>query len=188
MRLVKRIGRFSAKDGKIKEMKLIQLGGNRYKNSQIKGYVMVDDEDYDELSKFSWFLSSSGYAVRSNWHDGRKNGHTHMGRILLGCPSDKFIDHIDGDKLNNQKNNLRIVDKAQNGWNRGAPNTNRSGYRGVHFEKYTQKFRAEIIARGKRYRLGRFDTAISAAKAYNRKAKELYGAFARLNKLVKELP
>jgi hypothetical protein len=164
-------------------MKLIQLGGNRYKNKGIRGYAMVDDEDYENLSKYSWFISTSGYPVRSRWHEKRRGGNYPMTRAIIQCPEGKYIDHIDGNRLNNQKSNLRIVDKAQNAWNRGPQRNNKTGYCGVHYESWSQKYRAEIIARGRKYRLGRFASPEDAARAYNDMAKRLHGEYARLNVL-----
>lgn len=158
-------------------MKLIQLGGNRYKNKGVRGYAMVDDADYEMLSKHAWFLSTSGYAIKSNW-DIRKSGHTVMTRLLLECPDGMFVDHIDGNRLNNQRSNLRLATKSQNGANRGAPSNNKSGFKGVHFDKFNNKWRAEIWCNNKRKRIGRFERIEDAARAYNETAKELFGEFA----------
>lgn len=101
----------------------------------------------------------------------------HFGEI----PQGMFIDHINGRRDDNRICNLRLVTPEQNQFNRGKYKTSRSIYKGVHPQK--NKFRAEIICKKKCFRLGSFVTAELAALAYNVKAIELFGAFARLNEV-----
>lgn len=94
-----------------------------------------------------------------------------------------FVDHIDGNRLNNQRHNLRLATKSQNGANRGAPSNNKSGFKGIHFDKFNNKWRAEIWCNNKRKRIGRFERIEDAVIAYNETAKELFGEFAYLNNI-----
>jgi hypothetical protein len=94
-------------------------------------------------------------------------------------PSDKEIDHIDGDGLNNDPANLRLATRSENLRNRGANKNNTSGFKGVRSNKQTGRWRAEIGLHGKLLHLGLFDTPEEAHAAYVRAAKELHGEFAR---------
>jgi len=89
------------------------------------------------------------------------------------------IDHKDGIRINNKFENLREADKSQNGANRGPTVTNLLGVKGVSVCMRTGKFRADIRKLGKSYNLGRYKTLEEAKAAYDRKALELFGEFAR---------
>lgn len=91
-----------------------------------------------------------------------------------------LVDHVDGNILNNSKENLRSCTKAQNLHNRGKQENNTSGYKGVSFDKKRNKWQAGIGWKGKRIGLGRYDTPELAYDAYCRKAKELHGEFHNL--------
>jgi len=138
---------------------------------------MVDDEDYRSLSQHKWFLSDSGYATSNSVLIHK------MARLLMNVPEGKFVDHKDGNKLNNQKSNLRIASVSQNGMNKGKLSNNKSGFKGVYWDLITKNWRAEIRANNKRIRLGRFKNIIDAAKAYNEAAKIYHKEFAYLNKV-----
>lgn len=157
-------------------MKYINLGGVRTK---VQGRVMVDDSDYDNLSKYHWFLSWNGYAVASVYENGKEK-RLRMHKVIK---NGEFIDHIDGDKLNNQSLNLRLCSKSTNGANRGKTIKNKSGYKGVHFNKNCNKWRAMIRVNNKSQHIGVFEDIKDAALAYNNKAKELFGEFAYLNQV-----
>ena len=160
-------------------MKKINLGGNRYENKPIKDYALVDDDIFDYLNQFKWWLTDNGYAISTKKTDSGRT-RIRMSREVINCPNGYFVDHIDGNKLNNQKSNLRIATKSQNGMNRGRPASNTSGYKGVSWDKHTLKWRAEIKANGKRYRLGRFLEKVDAAKAYFEAARKLHKDFAHI--------
>lgn len=96
------------------------------------------------------------------------------------CP--QYIDHIDGNPLNNKIENLRASDKYKNQWNT-RPRAGSSKYKGVSLIKKSGKWAAKITYMLKEYRLGTFDREIEAAKAYNNKAIELYGEHAKINQL-----
>lgn len=130
--------------------------------------VFVDDADYDEISKYRWYIHPRGYALAQI--DGKT---VLMHRLIMQPPEDMQIDHIDRDKTNNQRINLRIVTKSVNAQNIAPKSNNTSGFVGVARNgKYWQ---AAVYQNGKRHFAGNFKDAISAAIAYNNKAKELYG-------------
>jgi hypothetical protein len=121
-------------------------------------FSVIDDDDFSSVSKLKWYLGH-GYAVRNK---NGKSGHRFMHRMIMGAPDGIFVDHIDGDRLNNQKSNLRLATKAENGFNRPMQKRNRLGYKGVSFSKQKGKFRASIQAFGKWSHLGYFLTAEEA--------------------------
>lgn len=152
-------------------MKKIKLTKNKW--------ALVDDEDFDWLNRFSWYVDSYGYAGR------RKNGkRVRMHREILQLAPSENIDHKDMNRLNNQRKNLRIANKSQNQANSGIRKNSLSGYKGVYYRNdggSTGRWIAKIMLKGKNKNLGSFKTAKTAAKAYNQAAKELFGEFARLN-------
>lgn len=132
--------------------------------------AMVDDADYGLAMTKAWFLADDGY-VRS----------TTLPRKVLHCflTGVKGLDHKDGIKLNCQRNNLRPATISQNGANRKRGSNNTSGFKGVNFNYH--KYRAQVNVRGRRVYLGRFPTAVEAARAYDAAAKQHHGEYARLN-------
>jgi hypothetical protein len=105
--------------------------------------------------------------------------------MLLRAPADAQIDHIDGNKLNNQRVNLRFCTRTQNACNGKSRKNSSSKYKGVNFDKQTGRWLARIQMNKKQKNLGRFDNEVDAAIAYNKMATELHGVFARLN-IIKE--
>lgn len=153
--------------------------------------VLVDDEDFNWLSKHKWYFSH-GYAVRYYGREDNKQKIARMHREIMTYSGydilNKQIDHIDGNGLNNTKSNLRIVTQSQNLQNRGKPSNNTSGYKGVSFSKIINKWEAYITVRGHRIRLGYFDTAKDAAHAYDLAAVDYHGEFAVLNFSTTQIP
>jgi hypothetical protein len=137
-----------------------------------------------------WHLSDKGYARHSkNLGGGRKNCKYRtvlMHRFILGL-NDRGtqVDHINGNPLDNRKENLRLVNQQQNNFNKKIDKRNTSGYKGVFRMKDRPKWKATIGFQGKVLHLGFFDTKEEAALAYNMKAVELHGEYAKLN-IIKE--
>ena len=129
-----------------------------------KGKVaLVDEEDFDYLNQWKWNLSTSGYArrlkyIRSSGYRTKDNTTeiVTMHRLINNTPEGFFTDHINRNKLDNRKCNLRTVTKSLNGLNRDVTVRNSSGYNGVHFENQTKKWRAEMKIDGIKKSLGRF--------------------------------
>jgi hypothetical protein len=145
--------------------------------------AIIDDEDFEWVSKHSWF-DVGGYA---NSHFRTENGkykQVQMHRIIMNVPEGKFVDHINGDRSDNRRENLRIATHVQNMWNSGKKNkeTATSKYKGVVRSKWG-KFQIRIAHDGIRERLGSFDNEIAAANAFNYYAKIFFGEFARLNEV-----
>lgn len=104
-----------------------------------------------------------------------------MHRLLTNAPKGSQVDHINGDKLDNRKINLRVCTHSQNQINRGKQKNNTSGFKGVYPQKQSKKYRAKISVNGKEYHLGYFDCPIEAAKAYNAATLNYHEEFAKLN-------
>lgn len=134
--------------------------------------TLVDDEDALFYGGMRLSAHSAGY-VRA--------GRSYLHRLIC-CPSaGQVVDHINGDKRDNRRQNLRACRQNQNLWNAGKKSHNRSGFLGVYFCKQTSRWRAEIRADGQCFKIGRFGTAQEAAQAYDNLATTLHGEFARLN-------
>lgn len=106
-----------------------------------------------------------------------------MHRIIMNCPEDRQVDHINGDGLDNRKSNLRVCTQRQNSCNTLKYSTNKSGYKGVSFSKDTNKWRATIVVNYKQIHLGLFNTPEEAAEAYINKAREIQGEFFPKNRV-----
>jgi hypothetical protein len=137
--------------------------------------AMVDDIDYDELNKWRWSISG-GYALRRI----SRVQVISMHRDILMPKDDKRVDHINGNKLDNQRHNLRIATHSQNMQNFVNPK-NTSGFRGVSYNVRLDSYQAEIRCDGKRKYLGVFKKPENAARAYDKAALELFGPNALTN-------
>ena len=149
-------------------------------------FAIVDDEDYEELCKFKWHICN-GYAAYDPYYSGKHAAITKktffMHRIIANAPEGMVVDHINGNELDNRRENLRVCTHAQNRRNHAKNNANnKSGYNGV-FKAKDDRFYAYITFNYKRFHIGSYRTAKDAAIAYNKKAKELFGEFARLNQV-----
>lgn len=146
--------------------------------------AIVDNEDFDKANQHKWYYHHTGYAVRNETLPDKKRRTVFLHRIILETPTGQYTDHVNGDKLDCRKINLRLTDYAHNNINKPLEKTNTTGYKGVHFRKDTKKYRAYVGSRKKRLHLGSFNTAEEAALAYNIAAERLYGEFAVLNTVI----
>ena len=142
-------------------------------------YAIVDDEDLERISHWKWHFGG-GYARRGNYPSWRL---IYMHREVLNVPSHLDCDHINGNRLDNRKINLRVCTHAQNTKNRKLSRNNRSGFKGVHWRERDKKWSASIGIEKRRMYLGYFETREEAATSYNNAAKVLHGEFANLNKI-----
>lgn len=160
-------------------MKLIKLTRGKF--------TMVDDADYDWLNQWKWNAAKkddSFYAVRQNGNKKIK-----MHRLILGLNDPKILgDHRDRNGLNNQRYNLRQATHTQNRHNSSGFKSSSSKFKGVSWDKNTQKWRASIRTLGKKTNLGFFKLESEAAIAYDNAAKERHGEYANLNIFEKGSP
>jgi hypothetical protein len=151
-------------------MKLIALANHLY-------VALVDDEDYPLLSRYAWSLDRKGYVKTSAFGTTVK-----LHRMILNAPKDALVDHINMNKLDNRKENLRLCDNAFNQANTNKRETvngkiTSSQFKGVSWIKSVGKFRVKI----KRKYIGTFTCEACAALKYNEEAIKEWGEFANLN-------
>jgi hypothetical protein len=144
------------------------------------GVTFVDDEDYDYLSQWSWYIDAYGYVARVQYVDHSTHRKVHfMHRVIMNPPKGLQVDHINHVKHDNQRSNLRLCTHQQNHQNR--PIRKGKKYKGVYTTKYSLPYRTQITFNGKQIFIGTFETAHLAALAYDLWAKDLYGEFAATN-------
>lgn len=143
-------------------------------------FVLVDDEDFDRLDCHPWYISNRGYVIRFETLNGRRRC-MQMHRRVLGIDKDdkRVVDHINGDQLDNRKENLRVCTQAQNMCNTNLYKNNKSGYKGVCWNKKAGMWAATIYKKRKCYPLGLFDDAELAYAVYIAAADRMHGEFAR---------
>lgn len=129
----------------------------------IKRYAIVDDEDFELLSKSSWHLVNKHYATRMTIDGSTKLMH----RLILNVPKEMHTDHINHNGLDNRKSNLRICSNSENIRNRKINKNNTSGYKGVSWSANMKKWRSAIGFEGKVIVLGHFKDKKKAAISYN---------------------
>lgn len=126
----------------------------------------ISDADLELVSKHNWYENDQGYAYTKYYKDG-KQIQLRMHRLIMNTPDGKDTDHINRNRLDNRRSNLRIVDRTTNNFNTGLYSHNTSGHKGVGWHKAAGKWVARIQYRGKTIHLGCFNdikNAISARK------------------------
>ena len=144
--------------------------------------AIVDDKDYDLVKDYKWRLHTGGYARTTVYgEEGVERKDIYMHRLVLSAKNGTLVDHVNGDKLDNRRENLRAATTSQNSANSPRKRCNTSGYKGVTFHAHTGKWRAQIMHNRKYLHIGLYKTREDAAHAYDKKARELYGEFAQVN-------
>ncbi len=158
-------------------------------NKRLGSYtILYDDIDEPLIRSYRWHISKSsqrnGYlTVFTKCSKSGKNLYLH--RLILNPPSGLLVDHINMDRLDNRRCNLRLASSAQNSYNRPLRRDNASGYKGVFFDDRNNRqcWLAQITLQGRRIHIGYYPTKEQAALAYNEAAKKYHGEFARLNEV-----
>lgn len=141
--------------------------------------VLVDEELADWLSQWVWRPHFAGYAFRHGL-PGEETKNVYLHRVIVDARPNTYVDHVNGNKLDNRRSNLRICTQSQNAANApGRGGTSR--FKGVSFDKTRGKWLAGIRVNYVKQNLGRFATEKEAAEAYDYAAQKHFGEFARLN-------
>jgi hypothetical protein len=144
--------------------------------------VLIDDSDAELVARYTWrpvLRNRVWYAESSLRVEGRRRT-VSMHRIVLGEPACQ-VDHINGNGLDNRRENLRKVTSAQNCFNRRAELGGTSGFKGVTWNRAQLRWHVQIAVNGQRFHLGSFLDEIKAAQAYDAAAREFHGPFAAVN-------
>jgi hypothetical protein len=142
--------------------------------------AIVDFEDYEAISKYKWCIMSTGYAAKGALLPNGKRGLVLMHRVIMNTPNGMDTDHVNGDKLDNRRCNLRICSRSQNMQNQKAIRRKTSKYKGVCWHKAAKKWLVQVDGNF----IGHFSTEIDAALSYNWYAKKYFGEFAKLNRII----
>lgn len=142
-------------------------------------FALVDDGWFEYLNQWKWFFHQ-GAAARFAAIEIKKRKMILMHRLITTAPNGFDVDHKDGNRLNNQEDNLRVCSHQQNSMNRRKIKHNKTGYKGVR-PTSAGRFQAIIGLKGKTICLGTFDSPKDAALAYDKAAPIYHGEFARLN-------
>lgn len=135
----------------------------------------VDEGDFENVGKHKWFASYTlcgRVYVRRRF---KKGILISMHRVIMSAKKGQLVDHINGDTLDNRRQNLRIVTHSQNSLNTKAHKDSISKHKGVSF--YKDRWLAAIMIRGKIIRLGSFDKEKDAAESYKRASLQHHGEY-----------
>ncbi len=140
-------------------------------------FALVDDADYSWLNQWKWYAHKDCHTYYAQRHDKGKTVSMH--RVILDVPSGVLSDHRNHNGLDNQRHNIRRCTNAENQYNQLPTGTGTSKYKGVHWNR--GRWQASIKYKGKQLNFSRHKSEVEAARAYNKKAKELFGEFASIN-------
>jgi HNH endonuclease len=145
--------------------------------------VTVSDTDFKLVSSLNWStLRSKNHALKYARRTFPGKRHVFMHRYILGIKDTAVVvDHKNRDGLDNRRCNLRVGSRSQNLYNSKLRSNNRSGYKGVSWNKWHKAWMVKIRAENKYVFLGYFSDKVTGAKRYDAEAKKLFGKFARLN-------
>jgi len=143
--------------------------------------ALVDDCDYERISAVGWRFHALGYATKGGPRQGQR---LYMHRVVIGAVKGECVDHIDFNKLNNTRENLRICSPSENVRHKHAQRGKKfTKFKGIYWRPKRKSWEASIFFNGTSHYLGHFSEEKEAAEAYNRAAILHYKDFAHLNKL-----
>lgn len=136
---------------------------------------IFDLDDYSKIKNYNWRIHPNGYVSGSEWDGIAKTILLH--RLIMNVPKGYVVDHINHDKLDNRKSNLRICTYQENNRNKRKLNSNTSGVVGVTYNKKHKKWYSQIGLNDKTISLGGFDDFEDAVKTRKIAENELFGEF-----------
>jgi hypothetical protein len=164
---------------------------------KVERFAKISPQDAEIVLRHGWKVhshSKSHYFSKNQTREQRYTFYAHsvqqrdgktvrisMHRLIMNPPEGVFVDHINGDGLDNRRENLRLVTRQQNMANSRKRHVGQSKYKGVSRARNSPKWRACIVVNKKQIHLGTFDDELDAARAYDLKAVELYGEHAFTN-------
>lgn len=131
-----------------------------------------DLEDYELIKPYCWYLSNRGYVT-----SGCGKNFKLLHRLIMNCAPDMVVDHINHNKLDNRKNNLRVCTQNKNLCNCVISKNNSSGATGVGFDKQRNKWTASITVNYKKIHLGRYDDIEDAIKVRKEAEEKYFGEY-----------
>lgn len=153
----------------------------------VDGTAFYFDLDNLELIKSRmWSKDKDGYLINRYFFDGQMR-YARFHRLIMNAGTEQFVDHINKNRADNRKSNLRLCNKDENNRNRGLYSTNHSGITGVHFDYKRNKWTASITYMSRKIFIGRFNEKSDAVDARIRKEIELFGSFAPQANLLLEV-
>lgn len=144
--------------------------------------IKIDNEDYKKFCIYKWSASKNGYVRTTNYYKNKKQKTKTLHRYIMNAKKGQIVDHIDGNKLNNSKKNLRFVNYFQNAQNRkGDSNKKYNLPKGVFLSGYkNKKYRVRVQTKYKgNYEGGYFSCIEDAVLKYNQLAKKVFGKYSR---------
>lgn len=142
--------------------------------------TLVDSEDYQRLNQYKWHVSS-GYATTGKKQGFTKN--TRLHHLVINTPIGMYVDHINRNKLDNRKSNLRLATHKENQRNKQAPKSY-SKFKGVYWHKRAKKWAVQIMLDGGAFYVGLYTNEVEAALEYDLAAVQFHGRFACTNYLL----
>ena len=143
-----------------------------YEGNVESSFTIVDSEDVSKVRTHKWSVMDNGYVVT------KVNGKSLLlHRLIKDCPPDMTVDHINHNKLDNRRSNLRICTQQENSFNKGMYSHNTSGIKGVGYDVDRRKWIARLMVDGKNLFLGRYESKYEASKAREKAEVKYFGEF-----------
>lgn len=162
-----------------KAIRPIRIEGNIAYVPLTQGHEAIIDAAYVPLVEgYNWCVLRGPYTAYAK-RNGPAARSVFLHHVICPAAEGTVTDHIDGNGLNNRRENLRLATKAENGRNSRIRRRNKSGFKGVHLHKQSGKWRARISTGSKLVCLGLHETPEEAHAAYAKASIELHGEFSR---------
>lgn len=144
------------------------------------GVTLVDEQDYEQFASERWFRSPNGYARRQGWNEDGTHWQIFLHREINKTPPHLITDHINRNKLDNRRSNLRDATKGPNSANSKVREGRK--YKGVSFHAASGLWRCRVSCDGKEY-TSYHKSELDAAAHYGERAKTHFGEFSTANEL-----